>query len=287
MQEKKFLLGILLAIFCVPLSLFVGTLPPPCPPPDMQKGYAMITFRDPFQNTPIEDVPLYIYFVNGTHYLNTTSGTTFYVPEACYFYAVKEGYWEVSGPVWANGQEQVISQSVSLANIFPYPCPTPSEPELTEVAMVKRCPRECVRINITAIDGVEGNYSSNEIPDGYHNLTLTYLIAGEYYNTSAWGCYAYLPPVLIPNGSYAEKYRIPWRSLWIAWEGGISDYYISYGNSQLWHYDTYPLETLNSTPLSPLALSGSLLIKAYFYNISTVYLYYGLVDDTTYSMIPL
>lgn len=232
---------------------------PPAPPPEYAEGYAIIQFQDPLNEVIVTEVDLYIQFRNGTNYLNTTSGTTFYVPEASWFFAVKAGYWNLTGSVYAQGD-------------------APGDAHIQTYSLTQIAPKNNVQFLISAIDGVYGTYSSSEIPDGYHTILISYSITGDWCYNSSWGDSSWVPDMFIPIGSYADQYNISITGLWIGWNGSITDY--SLGGSPVGYYLVYDVGVCNSTHFYGIAFSGQLQVSGVFSNISNATIYFGLLDDT-------
>lgn len=270
---KKGIVGIVALIFIivgVPLAIYFGWFGAiyqlEAPPEEYSTGYAILNFRDPYSGEMVTDVDCHIYFFsNETELFQVSSGTPFYVPEACYFFAMKPGYWNASGSIYAQGT-------------------TPAEAYNQTYNLFKIPPKNYINFSIIAIDGVYGSYSSADIPDGTHTILFTYSIGGIWRNQSAWGVTAYVPPSLIPSGSYAEAYGVYLQTLWIGWNGSVTNYQLQ--NAPVDVYRVFDVGIYNTTFIYAFHYSGQFSITAEFKNISNASLYFGLLDDVYSYTIP-
>lgn len=236
------------------------------PPEEFQTGYATINFGDPFTNQTITDVDIYVQFWNGTNYLKTESGVPFYVPEVSWYFAVKSGFWNTSGAIWASGA-------------------TPEEAYVQTYSICRICPIEKVQFIILTIDGIYGTYTSEDISDGYHDIHFAYSLLDGWADNSTWGsASASVPDIFIPEGSLADQWNISRYGLWIGWNGTISDYTL--GGSALGKYKVYNVGKYNSTKIYPLAYSGEIWISGIFKSMTNATLYYGFIDDVDRLTIP-
>ncbi|TFG05902.1 MAG: hypothetical protein EU536_00730 [Promethearchaeota archaeon] len=156
-------------------------LPPPirpCPLPDYTCGYAFLNFVDLQTHTPVTNVTVYLsYAGNGTLYNCTISGELVYIPETSLYFASKAGYWNASGVVYA-------TESLHTCPIFVLPCP-PLDPYFNMTgSLIQVCPKSAVRVNITAINGTNGTYTSADIPDGHPLATYNVGSVNATYLTS-------------------------------------------------------------------------------------------------------
>jgi hypothetical protein len=268
-SSKKAIAGIIVAFICIFLGIlyftgFLGAIfQPTAPPEEYAKGYATINFFDPYTQEYVEDVDLYIQFLNGTNYLNTTAGQSFYVPDASYFFAIKPTYWNLSGAVLAQGS-------------------TSTEAYNQTISIYKIPPKGNVEVSIICIDNVYGTYTSADIPDGYHTLTFAYRITEPWYSTGAWGVASYIPPLFIPeDATYAKLYGVYTFGLWIAWQatgdGGIVDY--SLAGSPVGVNTIFDIGSYNSTFMYTWHFSGIWEISGNFKGIIGGMFYIGLIDD--------
>jgi len=270
-KSAKVILIVSFSIVGVILGLYLsgawGSLfqPPPPAPEEYQVGFAKLEFRDPYTMEPLSDVEISIQFYNGTIYLNVTAGEIFYVPEASWFFARKPSYWNVSGPVYAQGE-------------------TPAEAYVNTFSMTRVAPKFAVEFRILAIDGNYGTYTSADIPDGYHEVRFIYQLTGEWYNTSTWGSACYVPDFLVPAGSLADQLNVSRWGLWLGWNGTISDF--SLLGSPVSAYKIFDVGTYNATIMYPFAFSGEFTISATFSQIQNATLYLGFLHETDHFTIP-
>jgi len=238
---------------------------PPPAPAEYSVGHAIINFWDPFTQEPVDDVQLYIQFQNGSNYLNTTSGASFYISGGSWFFAVKTGYWNVSGTVFAGGD-------------------TSNDTYIQTHSLTRIASKAHVHISITAIDGIFGIYNSSDIGNGFHTLTFSYIISGGWYENSSWGVSSWVPEIFIPIGSHAALTNISTAGLWIGWNGSITDY--SLGSSPVGYFTVHNIGNYNSTHFYGIAFSGELQVSGVFNDITNAIFYFGLMDAITSWTIP-
>jgi hypothetical protein len=268
-----------IVIFGVLGVLYYPPFPfPSCKPLDYSKGYARITFHDPLLDKEVPDVSLFIQFLeNGSTYQEVRSGEQFYVNDRSYFFALKEGYWNVSHVVYA-------SEKMTPSLSSPPSCEAPEQCVNSSFALYKICPKDYVQIRISSIDAMRGNYTSRDIPEGYHAITFECRILGEYYNSSVWGIWTHVPSVFIPKGAYADVYDVPVQALWIGWNGSIADYAIEGDPAGM--LNVYAMERWNSTLFPTFWRTMEITIRGHFSSITNAWLYYGLIDAGNNLQIP-
>jgi hypothetical protein len=265
-----FLLGVLIIGVATPLLLRAGNVltlgPGFAPPPaEFSKGYAIINFGNPLTDNitapSIQGADIYVQFwSNGTTYLKTTSGISFYVPEASWYYAVKPGYWNSSGTIFAKGA-------------------TPAEAYNQTYPMCLIPPKEAIHFIIIAIDWVYGAYAASEIPNGDHTLVVAYSISDGWQNNATWCDPSWVPDQFIPTGSVADQQNVSLFSLWLGWDGSLTDFRL--GGSPVGHYQVYDVGTYNTTLFYSIEFDGQLMIQANFKDILGATFYIGLLDDIT------
>jgi hypothetical protein len=251
------MIGLILGalVICV-LGVQQEYIKPPTPT-ETPTGYAVLSAYDPINENYLSGEILLIFHENNTLWLETSTNVTFYMPAPSYALII-------CGPDYYN---ETISLKGSGGN-------DSSTPYDNTAYIFKKAPNSDVILKITQLDGIYGDYSASDIPDGRHSVTLTISIIGASRGTAVFGHTCYIPDTLI-NKTYATLYGEFGPGGWIGWNGSIQ-------NLKYWDREepVYLIgDEVNATCSWGVEYDLSIAIEADFYNLDSVMLYYGFLDD--------